>query len=215
MECSFSGKIMSLINKIQGLKKSNIKNIIDNRIKEFELINKKNPEKIFSELCFCILTANSTAELCIKVQNKTEAYFLTLKETELAEKLRLNSCRFHTKRTGYICEARKYKEDLINILKTKDEIIIRNWVADNIKGIGMKESSHFLRNIGFKNLAIIDFHILDLLEKEELLKKPKKLDRLNYLKIERILKKLAEKVELSLAELDLYLWYLETGKVLK
>jgi N-glycosylase/DNA lyase len=36
-----------------------------------------------------------------------------------------------------------------------------------------------------------------------------------YLEIEAVLKKIAEKLDMSLAELDLYLWYLETGKVLK
>ncbi len=36
-----------------------------------------------------------------------------------------------------------------------------------------------------------------------------------YLEIEKKLKKLAEQCSISLGELDLYLWYLETGKVLK
>jgi N-glycosylase/DNA lyase len=207
---------MSLINKINNLKKTEVKQIVDNRIKEFEsILIKKDQNKIFSELCFCILTANSTAELCVKVQKNTEKYFLILKEEELAEKLKENSCRFHTKRAGYICEARKKKEELLNILITKEQREIRNWIAENIKGLGMKESSHFLRNIGFKDVAIIDFHILDLLEKENLIKKPKKLDKETYLKLEQVLEKLAKKVNLNLSELDLYLWYIETGKVLK
>jgi len=207
---------MNLIKKIQELKKSEISKVISNRIKEFEsILFKKDKNQIFSELCFCILTANSTADLCIIVQKNTEEYFLTLKEKELAEKLKLNSCRFHTKRAGYICEARKYKEELMNIIITKEEREIRNWIAENIKGLGMKESSHFLRNIGFKNIAIIDFHILDLLEKSGLIKKPKKLSKETYLDLEKVLNNLAKKVDLNLAELDLYLWYIETGKILK
>lgn len=82
----------------------------------------------------------------------------------------------------------------------------------------MKEASHFLRNIGYKNLAIIDFHIIDLLVKENLIKfdrKKKSLTKNKYLEFEKILKNLAEKCQVNLAELDLYLWYLETGKVLK
>ena len=74
---------------------------------------------------------------------------------------------------------------------------------------------NMLRNIGYKKLAIIDFHIIDILEKYGLIEKPKTMTKNKYLEIEDILKKLAKKVNLSLAELDLYLWYKETGKVLK
>lgn len=79
----------------------------------------------------------------------------------------------------------------------------------------MKEASHFLRNIGYKNLAIIDFHILDLLEEYKLIEKPKTLSPKNYIEIENVLRELAQKTNTKLGELDLYLWYKETGKILK
>ncbi|RLJ04788.1 MAG: N-glycosylase, partial [Candidatus Aenigmatarchaeota archaeon] len=75
--------------------------------------------------------------------------------------------------------------------------------------------SHFLRNTGFENIAIIDFHIIDLLTKFGLTKKPKTLGKKKYLETEKTLKKLSEKLNTSLARLDLYLWYIETGKILK
>ncbi|MFX1600424.1 MAG: N-glycosylase, partial [Promethearchaeota archaeon] len=81
--------------------------------------------------------------------------------------------------------------------------------------IGYKEASHFLRNIGYSNYAIIDFHIIDLLVQYNLIEKPKTLTKTKYLKIEQVLKGIANKLNLNLAELDLYLWYLETGKILK
>ena len=40
-------------------------------------------------------------------------------------------------------------------------------------------------------------------------------NKTKYLEIEEILRKIAEKLNLNLGELDLFLWYLETGKVLK
>jgi len=89
------------------------------------------------------------------------------------------------------------------------------WLVKNISGIGYKEASHFLRNIGFTNLAIVDFHILNLLARHGLIEKPKTLTRKKYLEIEEVLRAIAEKLDLNLAELDLYLWYMETGKVLK
>ncbi len=96
-----------------------------------------------------------------------------------------------------------------------DEIELREWLVKNIKGIGYKEGSHFLRNIGYKNLAIVDFHILDLLVQYELIEKPKVLTKKIYLDIENLLKRIAKELNLNLAELDLFLWYLETGKILK
>ena len=79
----------------------------------------------------------------------------------------------------------------------------------------MKEASHFLRNIGFKDYAIIDFHIVDLLVNHSLIEKPKTITPKKYLEIENLLRELAEKTSLSLGELDLYLWYKETRKILK
>jgi N-glycosylase/DNA lyase len=153
------------------------------------------------------LTANSTAERCIDVQKKVNNGFLNLSETELQKKLKKYGCRFHTKRAGYISEARKFKDKLI---------LEREWLVENIKGLGMKEASHFLRNIGYGDYAIIDFHIVDLLLKNNLIKKKfKTLTKKTYLELEGILKKIADKTKLNLAELDLYLWYMETGKVLK
>ena len=130
-------------------------------------------------------------------------------QDEIRKKLK-EIYRFHTLRAGYIYEAR---ENFRNIdINSKN---IRNDLVDNIKGIGMKEASHFLRNVGFDDFAIIDFHIIDLLVKNNLIEKPKTLTKKKYLEIENVLRKLANKVNLSLGELDLYLWFAETGKVLK
>lgn len=205
---------MELIKKIEKLKKEPIRKVIDARIFEFEEIGKKK-DKIFSEMCFCILTANSSADNCLRVQREAGEHFETLSEDKLARRFKEVGCRFHTKRANYIVHAREYKKELLENIDKLEEKELRNWVADNIKGLGMKEASHFLRNIGFKNLAIIDFHIIDLLEREGLIKRPKVLKRKEYEEIESVLEKLGKKVKLNLAELDLYLWYIETGKVLK
>ena len=118
--------------------------------------------------------------------------------------------RFHTIRAGYIFQARENFRKINLNSKT-----IREDLAENIKGLGMKEASHFLRNIGFKDFAIVDFHIIDILVKNKIIDRPKSLTKNKYLEIEQILKGLADKLKMSLAELDLYLWFLETGKVLK
>ena len=101
------------------------------------------------------------------------------------------------------------------IFSIKDRYEKREWLVKNIKGLGFKESSHFLRNIGFFDYAIIDFHIVDILVDNKIIQKPKNLNKENYLTIEKKLEKLANKTNLSLGELDLYLWYMETGTVYK
>lgn len=206
----------SLIQVVERLKNSDIKNTIDSRMKEFEDLGKENSDEIFKELCFCFLTANFSAEGGIKIQNKINDGFLYLSEEELAKKLVELSHRFPNARAKFIIGARKYKDNLKEILRSHEsEIEMREWLVKNLKGLGYKESSHFLRNIGYKNVAIIDFHIVDLLVKHSLIEKPKTITPKKYLEIEEILKQLTQKTNTDLGELDLYLWYKETGKVLK
>ena len=101
------------------------------------------------------------------------------------------------------------------IIRLYDQEGLREWIVKNVRGLGYKEASHFLRNIGFDDYAIIDFHIVDILTDHKIIKKPKTLTKGKYLEIEDLLRNLANKTGLTLAELDLYLWYMETGKILK
>lgn len=208
---------MNSITKIvEQLKASEIKNIVDSRLKEFEELGKKQSREIFKELCFCFLTANFSAEGGIKIQKNIGDGFLVLDENEIALKLKELGHRFPNARARFVADAQIHKDNIketIEKLRTDEER--RDWLVNNIKGLGMKEASHFLRNIGYKNLAIIDFHIVDLLVKEGLIEKPKNLSAKKYLEIESLLEKISKKTGLSLGELDLYLWYEETGKILK
>jgi N-glycosylase/DNA lyase len=204
-----------LIEKIEELKDSNISNIINKKINEFKNINKTSNNELFSELCFCILTANYNAEKCINIQNEMGNQFLFLKEEDIAKKLKEFGHRFPNNRAKYIAESTKHNDILKNLVCHSKDTEIREWLVKNVKGLGFKEASHFLRNIGFENLAIIDFHIIDLLVEHNLIKKPKSINKKRYLEIENSLKKIAKETNLTLAELDLYLWYMETGKILK
>lgn len=204
-----------LIEKIEEIKKTPIKQKIDQRIKEFQNINKESNDEIFQEMCFCLLTANFNAEKTIKIQNKIGQCFYTDPQETLTKKLKQHGHRFPNKRAEYINESKKCKYLLKEIINSNGQKTKREWIVKNIKGLGYKEASHFLRNIGFQNYAIIDFHILDLLEKYDIIKKPKTLSQKKYLEIEQKLKKIADQTNLTLAELDLYLWYMETGKILK
>ena len=96
-----------------------------------------------------------------------------------------------------------------------DEFEAREYLVKNVKGIGYKEASHFLRNTGAKNLAIIDRHILHILNSYKIIEMPKYLTPKRYMEIEEKERALARKLNMNLGELDMYLWYMKTGKVLK
>ena len=210
--------LQSVVQIVEELKKKPVKNIIDARMKEFEDLGKKGDNEIFKELCFCLLTANFSAHGGIKIQNAIQDGFLHIPEEELAKKLAELGHRFPNMRAKFICEARIHKDDIKKKLsafaKDKEK---RNWIAENVKGLGMKEASHFLRNIGYKDVAIIDFHIVDLLVKHKLVEQPKNksISPKKYIEIENILGEIGKATKTSQGELDLYLWYEETGKILK
>ena len=204
-----------LTNKITTLKNSDISKLIDSRIQEFKDLDKKSNDKLFKELCFCILTANFNAEKSIKIQKEIGECFLTDSKDVLAQKLRDCGHRFPNARSAYISESIKCKDSLGEIVQIHDGNVLREWIVENVKGLGYKEASHFLRNVGFDDYAIIDFHVVDLLVDYKMIEKPKTITKRKYMAIENLLKKLARKTNLTLAELDLYLWYMETGKILK
>ncbi len=207
----------SLFTLLLNLQNSKVKQIVDNKISEFKSFSNAKNSELFKELCFCLMTANFVAEKSLAIQKKIGAGFLTLAESVLAEKLKQMGHRFPNTRAKYIIEAREHINNLRKIIKGKDELEIREWFVQNVKGLGYKEASHFLRNIGFENFAIVDFHIVDLLVRNGFMENPrtKSFTRNKYLEIEKILERIAKKSNLTLAELDLYLWYSETGKIVK
>jgi N-glycosylase/DNA lyase len=198
-------KLLFDLNKAILSKKREVKK----RLKEF----KKN-KNLFSELCFCILTANYSASGGIKIQ-KSISNFSALSEDKLAKKLKRLGHRFPNTRANYIFCAGLKKDEIEKIDNISGSENKREWLVKNILGLGYKEASHFLRNIGYFDVAIIDKHILSILSGYKIINAPKILTRARYIEIENILKKIAESKNMSLGELDLYLWYMKTGKILK
>lgn len=205
-----------LLHQIKSLKTSWVGTLIRKRMTEFRAKGSQSEVEVFKELCFCLLTANYSAEGGIRIQHAIGDGFITLPRPALARKLRALGYRFPNTRARYITEARRYLGVLKQIALTPPQHA-REWLAENIVGLGYKEASHFLRNIGATGLAIIDFHIINILARNGLIKKPrsKSLTKRKYLEIERRLAGLAAAAGVSLGELDLYLWYMDTGKVLK
>jgi N-glycosylase/DNA lyase len=94
----------------------------------------------------------------------------------------------------------------------------RDFFAKNkgIKGLGYKEASHFLRNIGFPGYAILDKHILNSLREMSIISKGMRpTTRAGYLAIEKRLERFAREIGIDMDHLDLLLWSRKTGEILK
>lgn len=208
--------MVALISQINNLKSTSFSKTIFEKKKQFLSFQKRPDAEIFKELCFCLMTANFNAKRALEIQEKINDGFLTFSEEKLSLLLKQYGHRFPNTRAHFIFLAQNHKNTIKKeLFSIEDRLEKREWLVKNIKGLGLKEASHFLRNIGFLDYAIIDFHIVDILVDNKIITKPKNLNKENYLEIEKKLEKLAIKTQLSLGELDLYLWYLETGTVYK
>ncbi len=204
-----------LIEKVRQLEKTEINDLVTKRLSEFESFKNKSEDEWFSELCFCILTANAKQKTGAAIQDQIQAHgFKTLSQDTLANLIKVNKHRFHNNKAKYIVNARVFS-NIKSLIKDKTELEARDFLVENIKGLGMKEASHFLRNTGGQNLAILDRHILALLAEYKIIDKPKTLTPQLYREIEKKFTELASTLRMSLAKLDLFLWYMKTGEVLK
>ncbi len=201
-----------------GRKKRSIKK----RLKDFEDVWGQSEKRIFSELCFCICTPQSSAIQCDKAVSGLEKSGVLYKGDVSVIRAGLKAVRFPNNKARYIREAR----DLftagrgIRIKERIDEEDIpatRHWLVRNVKGIGFKEASHFLRNIGFgRDLAILDVHILKNMIRFGIIKEvPKTLTEKRYFSLEDRLKRFSERIGIPMAELDLLFWSAETGVIFK
>jgi N-glycosylase/DNA lyase len=208
-----------LVDSVKKLRKSKIRAEVNKKLRIFSDFNKENNREWFGEMCFCILTANSKAKTAIAIQKElTASGFCTKCLEDIRSTIKKHKHRFHNNKARFIVEARKHMniKDAIKPIAEQSQIAAREWLVKNIKGLGYKEASHFLRNVGYLELAILDRHILNLMKDDGIInEKPKSLTKNKYLEIEEKFRQLASKLGMSCAELDLYMWYMKTGFVLK
>lgn len=193
-----------------------LKNDIHAKLIEF---SKVPEDEWFYELCFCICTPQSKAESAFQVQLKLKEMNFLDTQIDPTALLRTPTIyiRFHNQKSKRLQEARENWQEILKILKsniTPEEK--RNWLYENVKGIGMKESAHFLRNIGYKELGILDRHILKHLVLCGVFSElPKISSKKSYSAVETKFKEFAHKVKIPMDELDLLFWSYEAGIILK
>ena len=200
------------------------KNDIVKRLKDFRRFRQKsNDEEIFRELAFCIFTPQSKAKSCWASIQKLDEEDLLFKGSAEQIRQNLHCVRFHNKKAEYLVRARNLflkngELSLKPLLNSYPDIReCREWLVKNLTGLGYKEASHFLRNIGFgEKIAILDRHILRNLQLLGVIPEvPESLSRTKYLGIEEKMAECAAKIAIPLSHLDLLLWYKETGVIFK
>jgi len=195
---------------------------IKSRLKEFKAVWNGPERKIFSELCFCICTPQSKAVYCDKAVSGLEKRGMLFKGNRLQIRRGLKAVRFPNNKAGYIVEARRLFTEggslrLKRRIDAGDVFKTRHWLACNVKGIGLKEASHFLRNIGFgRDLAILDVHILRNMVRYGIIRQvPDGISEKKYLSLEEKLRRFSRKIGIPMDELDLLFWSGETGEIFK
>ncbi|HLE41254.1 MAG TPA: N-glycosylase/DNA lyase [Nitrospirota bacterium] len=197
---------------------------ITRRLSEFKAVYEKGDEAIFEELCYCILTAGSSAKMGMRTVELLRDVLLTGDARELQRRAEKSRVRFWRVRPAYIVHTREYLKSICGLRLRKliesfdDPEVRRDFFArnSNIKGLGYKESSHFLRNIGFRGYAILDKHIVNSLREMGVIGKGgPPATRTGYLEIEKRLVRFAREMEIDMDHLDLLLWSRKTGEILK
>ena len=134
---------------------------------------------------------------------------------KLKDELKKIKYRFYNKRSDYIVNARFVMDDLKELLSSNDKNYVREYLVNNIKGIGYKEASHFLRNTGIFDFAILDKHIMETMMNYNYIDNVKLNSKNDYLETEEIFNRIAKSYKLKPGIFDLYLWKIATNKILK
>ena len=195
------------------------------RLAEFADLRRVGDDaRLFEELVYCIFTAGASARMGINSVERVRPHLLSGSHRRLTRAL-LGAHRYPRARSGYIVHTREYlaRECGLRLWDRlrefgEDAEQRRDFLAANpgIKGIGYKEASHFLRNVGFNGYAILDKHILRTLAEFGVIDAPKPpTTKKKYVDIEKRMREFANEIEIDVDELDLLLWSNKTGEILK
>jgi len=186
---------------------------IQQRLKEFRNLDKK---LYFSEFLFCLLTPQSNAKKCWEAVEELSKLPKFTKNR--VSKILSSKTRFYKTKTNYILNSTHIWHKEVKPKISKDNPVwLRNWLAKQVLGFGMKEASHFLRNIGISSnkIAILDRHILKNLKSLSIIENTKIKSQKHYLEIEQKFIETAKSLNIPPDELDLLWWSHENGEIFR
>ncbi len=187
------------------------------RLEDFARVKR---EEWFYELAYCLLTPQSSAVHADAVVQKLREANFDVNGNDPEPFLREPSTyiRFHKTKTKHLLRARSvFASVAAELSNGKSPGELRSWLAGHVPGLGLKEATHFLRNIGMNGtLAILDRHILRNLHRfGAIASVPDTLTPARYFSIEGQFQAFASSVGIPVNELDLLFWSMETGEIRK
>lgn len=197
---------------------------IRRRLSEFAEIGRQGSDaKLWEEMVFCFFTGGCSAKMGLRSIEAVRPLLDSGSQRQLAEALS-GVHRYPNARARYVYVSRSFLKEHCNLQLRKKldsfdcRLERRDWLVreKGIKGLGYKEASHFLRNVGFKGYAILDKHVLRCLAELKIIDDPKPPNtRSKYLRVEDKLRDLTDRTKIDFDEMDLVLWSLKTGQILK
>jgi N-glycosylase/DNA lyase len=199
---------------------------IRSRLREFRNVwQTASDDRLWEEMVFCIFTAGASAKMGLRSVEALRSLLQSGAHHEMSTALiAAGAHRFPNARPGYVVVTRDYLRESFSmrlrdrLLSFRDPIERRDWLAQDprVKGLGYKEASHFLRNIGFKGYGILDKHIVRSLNELGVIDSEKPpTSRGRYLETENRMRQFADRTGINFDELDLLLWSMKTGEILK
>jgi len=190
---------------------------IRSRLDEFKRVPQSD---YFYELIYCLLTPQTSARNASRVVDKLREAHFQDKSIDPEPFLRDHEhyIRFHHAKSRYLMSAKRQSTEIQQqLMLLYPAYELREWLRQNVLGLGMKEATHFLRNIGRnENLAILDRHILRTLQGLKVIHRfPQNLSPTTYLTIENQFLEFSKQIYIPLNELDLLFWSLATGEIRK
>jgi N-glycosylase/DNA lyase len=196
------------------------------RLREFRQVwQTASDARLWEEMVYCIFTAGASAKMGLRSVEAVRPLLAKGQQQAMTRALvAAGAHRFPHARPAYVVTTRDYLQSSFSMRlrerlnSFRDPFERRDWLATEprIKGLGYKEASHYLRNIGFKGYSILDKHILRCLAEFGVIDSPKPpANRQRYLESESRMRQFAVATGIDFDELDLVLWSIKTGEILK
>jgi N-glycosylase/DNA lyase len=206
----------SLLADLKSLHASRRK-AITGRLEDFRRIG---PSEYFYEMAYCLLTPQTSAENAGKAIDQLQklSFHERAVDPEPILRNRNTYIRFHKTKSKHLL---KLKDEFPLVLESISRDLpsseLREWLVKHVSGLGYKEATHFLRNVGRNGgLAILDRHILRNLKRYGAIRSlPRTISRKQYFAVERQFMRFAGRCGIPLDELDLLFWSMETGVIRK
>ena len=171
-----------------------------------ESTKKGNDSFLLQEMFFCMLTSQSKAAHCResvdRLKRCRDMFDANMNEIRNS----LHGVRFADRKSQYLFEARD------KLPKIKENFSLspfeqREWLVDNVRGMGMKLASHYLRNVGVFGLAILDVHVQKFMKENwKFHGEIGKINKKQYLDNEKEFFRMSKKLKIRPEELDIAIW---------